>query len=163
MKRLFVIALCLMFSQAIWAQKFTVPAIPGEIEETEYANYVQDFNRCMDWLESHAPSATQRKDVNAFVVWWMIGSPDVHIEVNADAANFNNGELLVLYMGGWARHSISNPDASKADGSMAGIETVINYYLKYKDFIGKNKMAEKLIKMKKKGTLRQYVEDSLKE
>ena len=58
MKRLFVIALCLMFSQAIWAQKFTVPAIPGAIEEAEYANYVQDFNRCMDWLESHAPSAT---------------------------------------------------------------------------------------------------------
>ena len=89
MKRLFVITLCLMFSQAIWAQKFTVPAIPGEIEKTEYANYVQDFNRCMDWLESHVPTATQRKDVNAFVLWWMIGSPDVHIEVNADAANLS--------------------------------------------------------------------------
>ena len=57
MKRLFVIALCLMFSQAIWAQKFTVPAIPGEIEETEYAKYVQDFNRCMDWLEKEVRAA----------------------------------------------------------------------------------------------------------
>lgn len=162
MKKLFVIALCLLFSQATWAQKFTVPAIPGEIEGNEYTNYVKDFTNCLDWLESHAPFATQRKDVNSFVMWWLIGSPDVHIEVNADAANFNNGELLILYMGGWARHVINNPKASNTDGSMAGIETVINYYLKYKDSLGKNKMTEKLIKMKGKGTLRQYVEDSLK-
>lgn len=162
MKRFFVIALCLLFSQTTWAQKFSVPAVPDEIEKSEYVNYEKDFIRCMDWLESHSPSANQREDVNFFVLWWLSGTPDVHIEVNADVANFDNGELLLLYIGGWAKHSINHPDASDVDGSMAGIETVINYYLKYKDSLGKNKSVEDLIKMKNKGTLRQYVERSMK-
>ena len=162
MKRFFVIALCLLFSQTMWAQKFSVPAIPDEIEDSEYVNYQKDFIRCVDWLESHSPSANQRKDVNAVVLWWLSGTPDVHIEMNADVANFNNADLILLYLGGWAKHSINNPDASALDGNMTGFETVINYYLKYKDSLGKNKCVEDLIKMKNKGTLRQYVENSMK-
>lgn len=158
MKKLFVIALCLLFSQMAWAQKFSVPNIPEKIEKSEYVNYEKDFLRCMDWLESHSPSATQRKDVNSFVLWWLSGTPDVHIEVSTDVANFQNGDLLLLYIGGWAKHSINNPDASDVDGSMAGFETVINYYQKYKDSIGKNKGVEDIIKMKNKGTLRQHIE-----
>lgn len=158
MKKLFVIALCLLFSQMAWAQKFSVPDIPEKIEKSEYVNYEKDFLRCMDWLESHSPSATQRKDVNSFVLWWLSGTPDVHIEVSTDVANFQNGDLLLLYIGGWAKHSINNPDASDVDGSMAGFETVINYYQKYKDSIGKNKGVEDIIKMKNKGTLRQHIE-----
>ena len=158
MKKLFVIALCLLFSQMAWAQKFSVPDIPEKIEKSEYVNYEKDFLRCMDWLESHSPSATQRKDVNSFVLWWLSGTPDVHIEVSTDVANFQNGDLLLLYIGGWAKHSINNPDASDVDGSMAGFETVINYYQKYRDSIGKNKGVEDIIKMKNKGTLRQHIE-----
>ena len=158
MKKLFVIALCLLFSQVAWAQKFSVPNIPEKIEKSEYVNYEKDFLRCMDWLESHSPSATQRKDVNSFVLWWLSDTPDVHIEVSTDVANFQNGDLLLLYIGGWAKHSINNPDASDVDGSMAGFETVINYYQKYKDSIGKNKGVEDIIKMKNKGALRQHIE-----
>jgi hypothetical protein len=158
MKKLFAITLCLLLSQMAWAQKFSVPEIPGDIEKSEYVNYEKDFIRCMDWLESHALSASQRKDVNSFVVWWLSGTPDVHIEISSDVVNFQNGDLLILYIGGWAKYCINHPDASYADGSMAGIETVIDYYLKYKDSIGKNKGVEDLIKMKNKGTLRQHVE-----
>ena len=158
MKKLFAITLCLLLSQMVWAQKFSVPEIPGDIAKSEYVNYEKDFIRCMDWLESHAPSASQRKDVNSFVVWWLSGTPDVHIEISSDVVNFQNGDLLILYIGGWAKYCINHPDATDVDGSMAGIETVIDYYLKYKDSIGKNKGVEDLIKMKNKGTLRQHVE-----
>ena len=162
MKKLFVIALCMLLSQMTWAQKFSVPEIPGEIEKSEYVNYEKDFIRCMDWLESHAPSASQRKEVNSFVLWWLSGTPDVHIEMSTDVVNFQNGDLIILYIGGWAKYSINNPDATYADGSMAGIETVINYYLKHKDSIGKDKGVEELIKLKNKGTLRQHVESQWK-
>ena len=162
MKKLFVAALCLLVSQAVWAQKFTVPEIPGEIEKNEYVNYQQDFIRCFDWLTSHSPSAPQRKDVNFYALWWLSGTPDVHIEVNTDVTNFNNGELLLLYLGGWAKYSINHPDASNADGSLAGIETVIDYYLKYKDSLGKIKGVEEFVKMREKGTLKQYIEKNTK-
>lgn len=161
MKRLFIVALCLFFSQSIWAQKFSVPAIPeGNIGKSEYAKYEKDFIRCMDWLENHSPSAKQRKDVNAFVLWWLSGTPDLKIELNADAANFENGDLLLLYMGGWGKYSINNSDTDKIAGSLAGFETVISYYQKYKDSLVKDKLAEKLAKMKEKGTLRQFAEKS---
>ena len=161
MKKLFVIAISLIFSQAIWAQKFIVPTIPGEIEKSEYANYAQDFISCVDWLESHSTTATQRKEVNSYTLWWMAGSPDVNIKVTPDLADFNNGDLLILYMGSWSRHIINNPKASNVDGCMAGTETIINYYLKHKDSLGKNKCIENLVKLEKKGSLRQFVENSL--
>lgn len=163
MKNFFVIVLSLLFSQIVWAQNFSIPVIPEKIEESEFVNYEQDFIRCVDWLENNLPSALQRKEVNSFVLWWISGTPDVSIVLSSDLANFNNAELLMLYIGGWAKYNINNPNATKAECSLVALESVIRYYIKYKDSLDKEKSVENFIKKKNKGTLKQYVEDIMKE
>ena len=90
-----------------------------------------------------------------------MGSPYVHIEIKPEIVTFMGTapELLLMFMGGWAKYSIETEDYNnKTAGSLAGIEMVINFYEKNKSFLPKDKNVESYIKMKKKGTLKEYVE-----
>ena len=160
-KKLFALLLGLLLLQGMNAQKLVVPAIPGEIEKTEYANYTQDAMKCINWLKNNSPNHAQRKDASAFVVWWLSGTPDVKITLNADAIQFEDGNLLILCLCGWAEYVVKNKDDDAVNGCMAGVETVLDYYEKYKSLIPKDKGAEKLLKMRNKGTLKAFVEKSM--
>ena len=160
-KNLSVMALCLLFLQGVNAQKFVVPAIPGDIEKTEYANYDQDAMNCINWLKTNSPNHTQRKEVASFVIWWLTGTPDVQITLNADAIKFENGNLLILCLAGWAEHAVQNKDDNAVNGCVAGVETALNYYEMYKSLLSKDKGAEKLLKMRNKGTLKSFIEKAM--
>ena len=157
MKKFAFITLCLLIMQSVNAQKFVVPAIPGDIEKTEYAQYTQDAMNCIDWLKTHSPSDSKRKEVASFVLWWLMGTPDVHLVLNADVVKFENGDLLILFLGGWAEYAIQNNDEDMVRGCCAGVETALNYYEQYKNKLSKDKGAERLLKMKNKGTVKDYI------
>ncbi|MBR4786599.1 MAG: hypothetical protein IK013_01770, partial [Bacteroidales bacterium] len=150
MKKLAVITLCLLLVQGVSAQKFVVPTIPGDIEKSEYAQYTQDAMNCIDWLKTHSPNEAQRKAVSSYAFWWLSGTPDVSMSLYVDVL-FENSDLLLLLLGGWAEYAIQNNDEDQVNGCVAGVETAINYYVKYKDQLPKDKVAEKFLKLKKKG------------
>ena len=86
-KKLFALLLGLLLLQGMNAQKLVVPAIPGEIEKTEYANYTQDAMKCINWLKNNSPNHAQRKDASAFVVWWLSFEGEGFVAAaNGDAA-----------------------------------------------------------------------------
>ena len=161
MKKIAVIIFGLLLAQGVSAQDitFTVPEIPGEIEKSEYAKYTIPAMDCIEWLENHSPNDPHRKKVSEFAVWWLLGTPDVRIELNAAAANFENKNLLILLLGGWAQYAIQYKSDDQLDGCLAGVITALNYYEKYKKELGKDKGAEKLLKMREKGTLKSYLEE----
>lgn len=162
MKKYLFIALCLLLVQGVRAQKLVVPAIPGSIEKEGYAQYVPDVMNCIDWMKTHAPSEQGQKDASAFVLWWLSGSPDIRMELNSDVVKFENGSLLMILLGGWAQYAIQQKDNDQVKGCYAGLETALGYYEQYKDELGKDKGAEKLLKMRKKGTLKEFVEKGMK-
>lgn len=161
MKKFAFITLCLLLMQGVSAQKFVVPAIPGDIEKSEYAQYTQDAMSCIDWLKTHSPSDSKRKDVASYAMWWLTGTPDVHMELNTNVVKFEDGNLLILFLGGWAQYAIQNEDNDKVEGCYAGIETALNYYEQYKNSLPKDKGAEQLLKMKNKGTLKDFIAKGL--
>jgi len=161
MKKLAVITLCLLLMQGVSAQKFVVPTIPGDIEKSEYAKYTQDAMNCIDWLKTHSPSDSKRKDVATYALWWLTGTPDVHMVLNIDVVKFEDGNLLLLFLGGWAQYAIQNKDDDQVEGCYAGVETALNYYEQYKKLLPKDKGAEQLLKMKNKGTLKAYIEKGI--
>ena len=161
MKKFAVFTLCLLLMQGVSAQKFVVPAIPGDIEKSEYAQYTQDAMNCIDWLKTHSPSDSKRKDVSAFALWWLTGTPDVHMVLNTDVVKFEDVNMLLLFLGGWAQYAIQNKDDDQVEGCYAGVETAINYYEQYKKSLPKDKGAEQLLKMKNKGTLKEYIAKSM--
>ena len=161
MKKLAFITFCLLLMQGVSAQKFVVPAIPGDIEKSEYAQYTQDAMKCIDWLKTHSPSDSKRKDVASFALWWLTGTPDVHMVLNTNVVKFEDGNLLLLFLGGWAQYAIQNEDDDQVEGCYAGIETALNYYEQYKKSLPKDKGAEQLLKMKNKGTLKDFIAKGL--
>jgi hypothetical protein len=91
----------------------------------------------------------------------LTGSPNVSIDIKPEIVTFvgDTPELLLIFMGGWAKYSLESKDfKNKIGGSTAGIEAVIEFYTKNKDLLSKDKNIEKYIKMKDKGTLKDYIE-----
>lgn len=162
MKKISVIIFSLLLWQGVNAQKFIVPEIPGNIEKSEYANYTQDAMNCIDWLKTHSPNDAQRRDVSAFALWWLTGTPDVHMVINSNVMTFEDANLLLLFLGGWAQYTIENKDDDQAEGCFAGMNTVLDYYVKYKKSLPKDKGAEQFLKMRDKGTLKAYLTKAMK-
>ena len=161
MKKLALIVLGVLLMQGVNAQKFVIPTIPGNIEKSEYAKYTQDAMSCVDWLKSHGPKAARRDDVATFAFWWITGTPDVHMTLTEDMMKFKDSDLLMLMLGGWAQYAVQNNSDDQLEGCLAGVNTALEYYEKYRKELPRDKGAEQFIKMRDKGTLKSYLEKAM--
>lgn len=163
MKKLFITLIAVTFTTLIYSQDFEVPKDYKLVKAEDYALYKQDVVNCVDWLIKTPlnEQAAKRKEANAFLLKWISGSPDVNIEIKPQIVTFmkSSPDILIIFMGGWTKYSIVNKDYNnKIAGSLAGIEAVIEVYTKNKDDMYKDRNIEKYIKMKDKGTLKEYIE-----
>ena len=163
MKTLLLLFVLSFISIGAFAQDFEVPKKPKLEKDKDFAAYQEDVLKCIDWL-AETPldeQASKRKEANQFLMLWLTGSPSVTIGLNEDIISFMNTspELLTIFLGGWAKHSIESGQKDKVSGNLAGIEAVIKFYKANRKTIGKNKSVEKYIKMKEKGSLEAYVKE----
>src|SRR4051794_36233804 len=159
MKTIRLTLILTIFSYSAFAQGFEVPKNYKLENAKDYDIYEVDVVRCVNWL-METPINEQpdkRKEANAFLLKWISGSSKVHIEVKQEIVTFMDaGDLLLLFMGSWAKYSLESGDFNnKINGSMAGVESVIEFYDRNKAQMSKNKGVEKYIKMKEKGTLKE--------
>ena len=100
---------------------------------------------------------------SAFLLLWLTGTPAVSMELHAEMIEYSekNPELLILFMGGWAKYVLETGDKDATAGNVAGLEMVINYYNQYKDQMSKDRSLKKLSKKMEGGELKTYVEESL--
>jgi len=159
-------AITFLFTSITWglfAQDFEVPRNYKLEKPEDYARYEQDVLKGYEWLMNtpHHQQADKRKSVNAFLLTWMSGSPDVHLEIQPAIVTFveTSPDLLMMFLGGWTKYALESRDFdNKVAGSLAGIESVIAYYSKNKGSMAKDKNVEKYLKMKSKGKLKDYIE-----
>jgi len=162
MKRVFGILMFSVLAFNLVAQEFEVPKNYVLSKKEDYAKYESDILKSIEWL-TNTPINTQpakRKEVNAFVMKWISGSPDVSIGIKPEIVNFMepNAELLMIFMCGWTKYSLETKDyKNNVSGSQKGIEAVIDFYTKNKENLKKDKNVEKYIKMKEKGKLEEYI------
>jgi hypothetical protein len=163
MKTITLTLILTTISIGLFSQDFEVPKNYKLDKAEDYAPYEEDVVKCFDWLmkTSLNEQTAKRKEANAFLVKWLSGSPSVSVEIKQEIVTFmgTSPDLLMIYMGGWAKYSLESKDfKNKIAGSIAGIESVIEFYTKNKAFMPKDKNVEKYIKMKDKGTLNAYIE-----
>jgi len=163
MKNLQYPLLLLCFSLKVIAQDFEVPKDYKFEKAEDYKSYQEDVISCINWLEKTAVNdqESKRKEASKFLLVWLTGSPDVRIEIGENIVTFisSSPDLLMIFMGGWTKYSLETGKIDdKIGGNLAGIEDVIEFYLKNKEFLKKDKNIEKYIKMKDKGTLKEYIE-----
>lgn len=165
MKRTIIfLTVCL---SAAWAQAqdFNVPENYKLEKAEDYAPYEDDVIACFDWLMQTPidEEAGKRKEANAFLLKWVMGSPTVSIGIDGEIVSFaDNGELLLIFIGGWTKYALQNKDEVNAlSGNLAGIEAVLAFYKANRLQLGKIKAVEKYQKLKEKGELEQHLSNKL--
>ncbi len=160
------------------AQTFEIPKDYQLVTKEDYAPYEPDIVKCVDWLISTPidKEREKRKEVSAFLIKWVSGSPSVHVSLDEKNLSFMDEkvpELLLVFIGGWVKNTIETNNykntvaKAKEDtdgmvaGNMAGIEAVINFYNNNKKLLPKNKSIENYIKLQKKGKLKSYIEKNI--
>jgi len=162
MKKLFSIIFFSILTFSLVAQEFEVPKNCVMTKVEDYAKYEGDVLKGIDWL-LNTPVQTKpekRKDVNGFFMTWLTGTPTVSIEIKSEIVSFMkpNSELLMIFMCGWTKYAIESKDSkNKIMGNQKGIEAVIDFYQKNKEYLKKDINVEKYIKMKEDGKLEDYI------
>lgn len=116
----------------------------------------------IDWLQD--TPIDEQKDkrtlANAFFIQWLEATPYVGIELHMEFLGYveKNPELLSIFMGGWAKFAINNPD-QKADmpaGAIAGTEAVLAF-VNANPGIKKRKALKKLYALQEEGELEDWI------
>lgn len=163
MKKISIVLILMTISLSLFSQNFEIPKNIKLENAEDFANYEQEVIKCINWLIKTPinEQETKRKDANTFLMKWLTGSPYVHLDIKQEIVTFmgTSPDLLMIFMGGWTKYSLeSKAFDNKVDGSLQGIESVIEFYTKNKAFLPKDKNVEKYIKMKQKGKLKEYIE-----
>lgn len=161
MKKLFLLAGIILFrGMCLFGQGFQAPQNYSLEKAEDYAPYEQDVLDGINWL-SETPvnkEADKRKEVCAFLMKWMMGSPHVKIEVGEAVTFLGSPDLLIGFLCGWTKYALETKNcADKLKGNLAGIEHAINMYQKNKDVLPKDKNIEKYIKLQSKGKLEEEI------
>jgi hypothetical protein len=164
MKKLFLFTagLCLLITLGAKAQS-SFPVPPGYVlkEKADYAKYNQDVINTIDWLQQTpwGEQPEQRKQANTFLVAWLTGSPDVNIDVRPGVMKLcdKNKELLITFMGGYAKYAIQHKDNFTADqANTAAVQAVLAKYQTQPDHV-KDSYIERLIKIQEQGKLNDWI------
>lgn len=152
-----------IISTNLHAQDFEVPKKARLEKAEDYTLYEDDVLEAITWLNKTPVNQkiNKRKAVNSFVMKWISGTSSVKITIHADICPFvESPDCFLMFMAGWTEYSLINDDKDQVKGATAGLETVIAFYQKNKDELGKVKGMRKLIKLKKKGKLEEFVKES---
>lgn len=163
---LFVLACMFACNSVLHAQtKFNVPANYELVVKEDYAKYEADIITASKWLEETDldQDEDKRKEVNAFVMKWIIGSPTVSIGLSEKITNLygKNSQLLVNYMAAYSAYWLQNKGtAVKSAAIKAGLVSMMKVYKK--DIkIKKSKEMEKLIKLADENKIDDYINENL--
>lgn len=161
MVKINTLVLLFFIGKALLAQEVDIPN-GLKLQNTEdYEKTEQLVVDCTDWLLKTPISENpeKRKEINAFLMKWMSGSPTVSIELVPGIVPLGCEECLMSFMSGWAKYSLENDySKNKVDGALAGAENAIEFYRKNKSELGQSPDMEKLQKKKNKGKLKKYIE-----
>jgi hypothetical protein len=143
--------------------EFQVPKKYQMKTPEESDKYKEDIVKCIDWL-METPANVQknkRASANKFFLKWIEMTKDVSILLHPKILTFmDNPDLFAIFAAGWAKDVLDSNDNHRDAyrGCLAGVNAVIDYYQKNKDYIPKNKGVEKYIKLKEKGKLESSIE-----
>jgi len=131
----------------------------------DYAKYEQDVINGYNWLMKTpvGENPQKRKEISAFLMKWMSGSPNVSIELSEKiVTSMDCDDCLMMFMSGWTNYALTTKDFNdKFKGNLAGTRSVIEFYKKNKKALGKNKAIEKFIKMDDNHKLENYIKSNM--
>ncbi|MFO7869690.1 MAG: hypothetical protein R6U95_10375 [Bacteroidales bacterium] len=157
--------LSLFIACAVHAQTVDIPKNYSFESPEDYARYEDDVVASIDWLVSTPLDKHTKKQekVQQFIFTWLMGAPNVSVDLNDEIVTFlgSSPQILIIFMSGWARNTIKTGVDTKLEGNVAGIETVVEYYMSNKSLLEKDSNIEAYVDMVEEDTLREYIQKIL--
>ena len=100
----------------------------------------------------------KRRETAAYVTSWVASNPDVNLEIPEKIEPYlKYGEAEAIFMGAYAQFHLTHPTTDYVAANIAGIFSVLSYYMDNKEVLGFNVVLEKLINLRDKGRLRGFI------
>ncbi|WP_157974528.1 hypothetical protein [Lewinella sp. IMCC34183] len=100
----------------------------------------------------------QRKQATAQIEAWLDRTNDVSVEVDEKLRPYlRYGESKAIFMGRYAQFALMHPTTDYVAANIAGVYSVVSYYLDNKEALGFDVLLEKLVDMRAKGRLRGFI------
>ena len=152
-------------SKNVYSQDFEVPKNYTLKVAADYADYEKDIISATKWLTATPfnEQEEKRKQVSAFVVTWINGSPTVNVELNPAIMDFDkkNKGMMVLFMAGCAKYVLENNYSKDMRAKhRASLRNMISVY-KAGTAINKDKKMEKLAKADEEGKIDEWLAENL--
>ena len=159
-------AVFLFPSQGMSQPSFELPRNIRLDDKEDYAKYEKTMIAAAKWLEEtdFDKDEEKRKQVNAFVIQWIAGSPSVTINLDQALARLidRNPELLALYLASYSRNMLENKKTYNSfDATKAALLSIVKVYKKGIN-VSRSKEIEKLSKTIDQGQLDDYLINTLK-
>ncbi len=163
LKTTLAILLITCFSNSFVHAQELLDNVPETKEE--FVKSEKQFIASVNWIEQTEfnTEVNKHKTQYQLITAWLINSPTVTIEINADVIKFSkkNSELLVFFMAGWGKYVLENNYSKDViKGNLAGLKSVIQIYKKGNG-LKKDKEIDKLIVLDDKGQLESWVKNQL--
>jgi len=153
------------YSTDVKAQDFQLPNNIVLVAKEDYAPYEKTVIAAADWLQA-TPVKTgdeKRKEVSAFIVQWLSGSPTVNMDLGPALMKLNekNSFVLIMMMAGYSRYVLQNNYATdKTKAYTAGMKAVLAVYANGGD-IKKDKTLDKAATADKEGKLSEWINSNI--
>jgi hypothetical protein len=154
-----ILTLFVAFSLQLSAQKAKMLSKVPETKE-EFLASEPNVIATVDWIETSPINEDEElhKLQYALLMAWLTDSPTVTLSLEGYVMDYTkkNSELLIVFMGGWARYSLQNEYATDAiQCNLAGIQSMIKVYKTGK--LKKDKKMEELVALESKGELETWL------
>lgn len=150
----------------VLSQDFQVPENYVLKEKEDYAKYEKDIVAAAKWLQATPfnEQKEKRKEVSAFVVAWINGSPTVNVELNPSIMDFEkkNEGMLVLFMASCAQYVLENNFSKDIRAKHKFAFTTMMKAYNDGHVQNKDKKMEKLIKAAGDGKLDEWLDENYK-
>lgn len=163
---LLILFTCLAGAPLAFAQKVAYKPPTGYTLQRpdDYDEYKQDIVKTVNWLEATPinKEVEKRREATRFLFQWISGAPDVSVQMQKYVADLTaqEPELLLLFMGGWARYQIQHPEVK--DPVVLNTEALKTVLKGYKlGGVKPNKQLDSLSGLNAKGTLSDWVRKQL--
>lgn len=165
-RTLFLACLLTLSAQYLYSQDFEVPRNYSLKAAADYTRYENDVINAAKWLVATPmdEQTDKRKEVSAFVITWIGGSPTVNVELNPTILDFEkkNPGMMVLFMAGCARYVLENNYSKDMRAKhRVALRDMIAVYKSGKG-IKKDKKMEKLAKSDEEGKIDEWMAENLK-
>lgn len=162
---IFVSFILIQIYNPLYSKDFEVPKNYSFNTQEDCKKHESDILKCIDYLENSPLDdfSDKRKNINAFFVKWLSGTPDVSINIRSYVMGLveKNEYFLLIFLCGWTKYSLLNSyDNDEIKCNLAGLENVLKVY-KMGNGVTKDLKIDKIVKIKENGNLENWIIEQL--